>query len=155
MNQEHKELLLKDLCGRLPYGVKVEVTNTQGYHHENVAKKGEKTIDTLKGFDSSYNCFTVYHNNPLDWDWTCSEIDIEDIKPYLFPISSMTEEEKKEYYNLCIEEEREEIEFGEWITRVYYHNTIESIDWLNKNHFDYRGLIPMGLAIDATNINIY
>ena len=101
MTQTDKELLLKDLCARLPYGVKAEVTNTQGYHHENVAKKGEKTIDTLKGFDSSYNCFTVYHNNPLDWDWTCSEIDIEDIKPYLFPLSSMTEEQKNEYRKVC------------------------------------------------------
>ena len=82
-------------------------------------------------------------------------VNIKEIKPYLFPLSSMTEEEKKEYYNLCIEEEREEREFGEWITRVYYHNTIESIDWLTKNHFDYRGLIPMGLANDATKLNIY
>ena len=77
------------------------------------------------------------------------------IKPYLFPLSSMTEEQKNEYYNLCIEEEREKRELGEWVTKVYYHNTIESIDWLNKNHFDYRGLIEKGLAIDATGLNIY
>jgi hypothetical protein len=42
MTQEEKLLLLKDLCSRLPYGIKAEVTNTQGYHHDNVAKKGEK-----------------------------------------------------------------------------------------------------------------
>ena len=58
------------------------------------------------------------------------------IKPYLFLLSSMTEEQEKEYYNLCIEEGREEIEFGEWVTRVYYHDTIESIDWLNAHNFD-------------------
>ena len=46
----------------------------------------------MKGFTGSY--FTIYHDNPLDWDWACSEIDIEDIKPYLFPMSSMTEEQK-------------------------------------------------------------
>ena len=67
----------------------------------------------------------------------------------------MTDEQEKEYHNLCIEEEREELEFGEWITRVYYHNTIASIDWLNKNHFDYRCLIERGLAVDATGLNIY
>ena len=80
---------------------------------------------------------------------------IESVKPYLFLLSSMTDEQKKEYYNLCFEEEREEREYGEWITKVYYHNTIESIDWLNANHFDYRGLIEKGLAIDATGLNIY
>ena len=144
MNQEDKDLLLKDLCARLPYGVKAEITNTQGYHHDNVAKKGEKTIDTLKGFDSSYNCFTIYHNNPLDWDWVCSEIDIEDIKPYLFPMSSMTEEQKKKWQSLMIRDS-----YG-----ILYH-TIESFDYLYKNHIDFRGLIEKDLAIDATGKNIY
>ena len=144
MTQEHKELLIKDLCSRLPYGVKVEITNTQGYHHDNVAKKGEKTIDTLKGFDSSYNCFTVYHNNPLDWDWTCNEIDIEDIKSYLFPVSSMTEEQKKEWRSLM-----------KCDSYGILYPTIKSFDYLYKNHIDVRGLISLGLAIDATGLNIY
>ena len=133
MTQQEKDLLLKDLCGRLPYGVKVEYEN--------------------EVFDVEYVC-PMYEEVKLDIPETWT-IDVLDIKPYLFPLSSMTEEEKKEYYNLCIEEEREQIEFGEWITRVYYHNTIESIDWLNKNHFDYRGLIEKGLAIDATRQNVY
>ena len=153
MTQTDKELLVKDLCARLPYGVKAEVTNTQGYHHENVAKKGEKTIDTLKGFDSSYNCFTVYHNNPLDWDWTCSEIDIEDIKPYLFPLSSMTEEQKNEYRKVC--ELDTEILSKHPMDGTPFPALYHSQNWLNKNHFDTMGLIPMGLAIDATNLNIY
>lgn len=163
MTQEEKELLLQDLCARLPYGVKVEVTNTQGYHHENVAKKGEKTIDTLKGFDSSHNCFTVYHNNPLDWDWTCSEIDIEDIKPYLIPLSSMTEEQKEELLYKYIHNDIYFDDFTDYfLAGELWHDICVSmfdlpdlINWLNKNHFDYRGLIPMGLAIDATNLNIY
>ena len=71
-------------------------------------------------------------------------------KMVLRPLSSMTEEERKEYHNLCYEEEREEREFGEWVIRVYYHDTIESIDWLNAHHFDYRGLFPKGLALEAT-----
>lgn len=141
MTEEEKKLLLKDLIARLPYGVKIALKNSWSYHHENVAKKGDVTIDRLKGFTGSY--FTIYHDNPLDWDWYESDIDIEDIKPYLFPLSSMTEEQKEEF------------------DRLYTYDALiiepqwELIDWLNKNHFDYRGLIPMGLAIDATNKNIY
>lgn len=137
----------------MPYGVKAEVTNTQGYHHENVAKKGEKTIDTLKGFDSSYNCFTVYHNNPLDWDWTCSEIDIEDIKPYLFPLSSMTEEQRKEYEGIIYK--NIELHCERYYDVIDIDDFDCLIDFYHKCHFDYRGLIPMGLAIDATGLNIY
>ena len=141
MTQEEKELLIKDLCGRIPYGVKIELTNSWGYHHENVAKKGDITIDRLKGFTGSY--FNIYHDNPLDWDWYESDIDIEDIKPYLFPLSSMTEEQKDEFDRLYT--------YDELIVEPQW----ELIDFCDKNHLDYRGLIPMGLAKDATNLNIY
>lgn len=138
MTQENKELLLKDLCARLPYNVicQVEFKENGKYNSKVMLLSGiftDKAYFTTKGG-------SIYSN---------------EYKPYLFPLSSMTDEQKKEYYNLCFEEEREEREYGEWITKVYYHNTIESIDWLNKNHFDYRGLITMGLAIDATGLNIY
>lgn len=133
MTQENKELLIKDLCARLPYDVKV-LYNNEVFN-----------IDYISG---------IYEEIKLD-NSDRYTIDVLEVKPYLFLLSSMTEEYEKEYYNLCIEEEREEIEFGEWVTRVYYHDTIESIDWLNKNHFDYRGLIEKGLAIDATGLNIY
>ena len=139
MTQEKKELLLKELCARLPYGVKIALKNSWSYHHENVAKKGDVTIDRLKGFTGSY--FSIYHDNPLDWDWYESDIDIEDIKPYLFPLSSMTEEQEEEY-NTMYEENR-----YSWRDNI--------IDWFDRNHFDYRGLIGKGLAIDATNLNIY
>lgn len=152
MTDIEKKLLISDLCARLPYGVKVEVTNTQGYHHENVANKGEKTIDTLKGFDSSHNSFTVYHNNPLDWDWTCSEIDIEDIKPYLIPISKMTEEQRLEIEIIT----RESIGFDTYslydftgYSEISLSSTMEIIQWCYENHIDINGLIPMGLAIEA------
>ena len=98
MTQEQKNLLLKDLCSRLPYGVKCAIKNSYGYHHENVAKIGETTIDKLKGFDGKY--FNIHHDNPLDWDWYVSGVIIEDIKPYLFPLSSMTEEQSKIYHEL-------------------------------------------------------
>lgn len=118
MKKEDKDLLLVDLCAKLPYRVKCIV-------------------------------------NGLD-DCTLMPSDIEEereIKPYLRPMSSMTEVEKEEYHNLCYEEERECYEFGEWVTRIYFHDTIESIDWLNAHHFDYRGLIEKGLAIEVTEEN--
>ena len=141
MTEENKKLLLKDLSSRLSYGVKIALKNSESYHHENVAKKGDVTIDRLKGFTGSY--FNIYHDNPLDWSWYENDIDVEDIKPYLFPLSSMTEEQQEEF------------------DRLYTYDALiiepqwELIDWLNKNHFDYRGLIEKGLAIDATNLNIY
>ena len=145
MTQEQKELLLKDLSSRFPYGVKIHAKYIDTDTNTEVEKVGVLSMidsDTVVAFTcDDTNCYNY--------------VAIHEVKPYLFPLSSMTEEEKKEYYNLCIEEEREQIEFGEWITRVYYHNTIESIDWLNKNHFDYRGLIEKGLAIDATRQNVY
>jgi hypothetical protein len=147
MTEEDITLLLKDLSARLPYGVKIALKNNGSYHHDNVAKKGDITIDKLKGFTGSY--FNIYHSNPLDWDWYDDDIDIEDIKPYLFPLSSMTEEQWKEYQTL---------KMTDWVEgdiNGVFINAGTITDWLNKNHFDYRGLIEKGLAIDATNLNVY
>ena len=123
MTQEDKELLLKDLTARLPYCVKIELTwwvMDEGTY-VNVTLEPEH-IEQLLNYENY----------------------ITEIKPYLFPLSSMTEEQKKEY---------------QYITERWMHDSSysisDSIDWLNKNHFDYRGLIPMGLSIDATNLNIY
>lgn len=140
MAQEEKQLLLQDLCGRLPYGVKIALKNSEAYHHENVAKKGDITIDKLKGFNGSY--FSIYHDNPLDWDWYVSDIGVEDIKPYLRPLSSMTEEEYEEYTNI------DNRSYS--CPKDYAHiPASERIDWLNAHHFDYRGLIEKGLALEA------
>ena len=83
--------------------------------------------------------------------------DVSKIKPYLFPMSSMTEEQKKYISNKWgINEEFDfEIDpnWGEYFVELGY--TVEFIDWLNKNHFDYRGLIDKSLALDATGLNIY
>jgi hypothetical protein len=115
MKQEERDLLLKDLCGRLPYGVKV-ITSVGG----------EIRNDKVQLNFAQLSLFEAGH---------------EDIKPYLFPLSSMTEEQKKEEYEIC----------------KYYLNGYESklIDFYHKNHLDYRGLIPMGLANDATGLSIY
>lgn len=120
MTQEQKNLLLKDLCARLPYGVKISVNDK---------------VETLQGIDildnvAGYSSFL--------------SSDIEEVKSYLLPLSSMTEEQKKELHPLMIQDS-----YG-----ILYH-TIESFDYLYKNHIDIRGLIPMGLAIDCTNLNIY
>lgn len=130
MTKENKDLLLKDLCARLPYGVKIA---TSLYQYGNVS--------TIKGIVGE-KCY--FNDNPR-YDGDCP---IEEVKPYLRPMSSMTGVEVLEYLSL-----KESIVAIDDIT--YSFETYKSIEWLNKNMFDYRGLIPMELAIDATGLNIY
>jgi hypothetical protein len=123
MKQKEKDLLLKDLSSRLPYGVKVKYEN--------------------EIFDVEYVC-PMYEEVKLDIPETWT-VGVSEVKPYLFPMSSMTEEQKKEYALVMS---------GNNLS--YSHLLgMSAEDWFNKNHLDYRGLIPMGLAIDATNKNIY
>ena len=140
MTQEQKDLLLQDLSGRLPYGVALEQT----YKVTVVATNEEEVLKRV---------INLYSINTLD-DMTVSGMHndgdeeicfFEEIKPYLFPMSSMTEEQLPYYITTLkySEETRGMVE------------TPNSFDWLNKNHFDYRGLIEKGLAIDATGLNIY
>lgn len=118
MTQEDKELLLKDLCARLPYGVKCE--NYNRIDGRNVFK-----VTDIR--DNGYICGTI--NNHYCW----AVFDPLELKPYLFPLSSMTEKQKKEYQYIT---ER-------WMYDSSY-SISDSTDWLNKNHFDYRGLIEKG-----------
>ena len=127
MQKNSKQLLLKDLCARLPYNVicQVEFKENGKYNSKVMLLSGiftDEAYFTTKGG-------SIYSN---------------EYKPYLFPLSSMTEEQKQEYQHIT---ER-------WMYDSSY-SISDSIDWLNKNHFDYRGLIPMGMAIDATGLNIY
>ena len=115
MTKKDKELLLKDLCARLPYGVKVQMA--------------DGAIEEL--LNVNVNTFICNGLRGLP-------------KPYLFPLSSMTEEQKQEFENITT--------IKDGILTVW---TTSSYDWLNENHFDYRGLIKKGLAIDATGLNIY
>ena len=130
--QEDKMLLIKDLSSRLPYGVHVQhISGVSGILHD---------ISTRHKYDESDNiCDVICYT-----DFLGGSIGIEHFKPYLFPLSSMTEEQKQEYQYIT---ER-------WMYDSSY-SISDSIDWLNKNHFDYRGLIEKGLAIDATGLNIY
>lgn len=126
MTQEDKELLFKDLCARLLFGVKVRYSSYK-----------EFITCTLHSITPVYDNVYLWSKNAC-----FSPVSISKIKPYLFPMSSMTEEQYKEY---CELEHSGNME----------HLSIPALDWLNKNHFDYRGLIEKGLAIDATNLNIY
>lgn len=127
------ELLLKDLSSRLPYGVKVHAKYVDTDTNTDVEKVGVLSMidnDTVVAFTcDDTNCYNY--------------VAIHEVKPYLFPFEGMTDEQYKEYWEL---EHSGDME----------HLSIPALDWLNKNHFDYRGLIEKGLAIDATkNKNIY
>ena len=148
MKQEDKDLLLRDLCARLPYGVKVGTTDNDG--------SLENVWDTLW-----FNTFTEDVKLTHSIEDADKIIDISETKPYLFTLSSMTKEQKFE----CFKGTPLEIDkYGDIAVKDDFYGGsrytdleiyLEVIDWLNKNHFDYRGLIEKGLAIDATELNIY
>ena len=129
MIEEYKKLFLQDLFARLPYNTKYQI-------------KGEENLEPLiigghiKINNDYFFNFIISENQRLDFK------DISEFKPCLFPMSSMTDEQYKTY---CELEDSGNME----------HLSLPLFDWLNKNHFDYRGLIEKGLAIDATNLNIY
>ena len=131
MAQEDKELLIKDLCARLPYDVIVD------YAHN--------AFDVRNGYYMKHESKCILSCYLLDVFISPRQNEEgEYIKPYLFPLSNMTDEQKQEY---------------QYITERWMYDSSysigDSIDWLNKNHFDYRGLIEKGLAIDANGLNIY
>lgn len=127
MTQEDKELLLKDLCARLPYGVILNCCNLVG----------EKL-------------YTIDCNGLVNNDY-----DLEEVKPYLFPLSSMNDEQKKEYNRWKHEVPVCHYEYGDVVEEVELFDSPGSFKYLIENHFDYHGLIEKGLAIDATSKNIY
>lgn len=131
MTQEDKQLLLVDLCARLPYGVKGETPYAKealllGTIERKGYKRGIRYIDVI----------TDKQTYPIRY-----------IKPYLRPMSSMTEEEKEELRvkNIIIGVS----------TSGTIETTIQGVDWLNKKMFDYRGLIPNDLAISTEEFNPY
>ena len=136
MTQEDKELLLKDLCARLPYGVKMNHI-ADDEHSPKTLIGVAKDMITLEGL-GGYEC-----------------VDVEDYKPYLFPLSSMTDEQKKKYNWLKHSVFVCHYEYGDVVEEIELYDSPESFEYLIENHFDYRGLIEKGLAIDATGLNIY
>ena len=130
-----KELLLKDLCGRLPYGVKVEIT------HWRNRDKGIMDSKILR-FPLNINKASVLIKPTSD------------VRPYLFPLSSMTEEQYNEVWN-CMDADNQETLKRALSGQNAANPYCNVMDFYNKNHFDYRGLIEKGLALDATGLNVY
>lgn len=144
MTQEYKDLLLKDLCGRLPYGVKLYCT--QGTSIDR--KKGWKLVGYQEANNEIKDVFNITvgtrrriilncvgPNNNVDIDFINDEV-----KPYLFPLSSMTPEQRTIY---------------NFLSNSGHRSFTGLIDFYHKNHLDWRGLIPKDLAIDCTDLNIY
>ena len=138
MTKNEKALLLQDICSRLPHGIVVGTIDNDG------------TIPNFWMFDS-YNSLTE------DVRLTNCDVNADrltyfgDVRPYLFPLSSMTEEQKEEFNTHSLKLQLQVIN-----DEIMYEKATEfEVDFYNKHHLDWRGLIPMGLAIDATNLNIY
>ena len=137
-NGNTKELLIKDLSSRLPYGVKIELTwwGMGEGAYTNTTLEPDHIEQLLKDEDG----------------------DIE-IKPYLFPLSSMTDKDLIKFLQIkgmnLNSDELKTFRRGTTLIVSTLPSYSRHIDWLNKNHFDYRGLIEKGLAIDATGLNIY
>lgn len=143
MTQEEKEFLLSDLSARLPYKVKVQMPDKHGGY-----------TSVIESIDID-GCIT-------DSEGECLEV--EKVKPYLFPMSSMTDEQRMELNSLLpvgvyLQINSNNFTFFEINTDIVCCFHIEFWDkffnWLNKNHFDYRGFIKKDLALDATGLNIY
>ena len=141
MKQENKELLLKDLCARVPYGVKVQYMN-------NIF-----VIDYVSSYEE------VKLDIPDNWT-----VGVSEVNPYLFPFSSITDEQKSEL------NKKFTVQFsGNDVYSIHYHaegywdtdleldlqDWLWFINWCYKNHFDIYGLISMELALDATGLNVY
>ena len=136
MTREDKELLLKDLCARLPYGVKMNHI-ADNEHSPKTLIGVAKDMITLEGL-GGYEC-----------------VDVEDYKPYLFPLSSITIEQEKELSKLGVS-------YGEYALHddirglgIYVDEAYIFFEFCYKHHIDFLGLIEKDLAIDATGLNIY
>ena len=144
MTQEEKQLLLKDLCARLPFGIVLDNPNPCGGHW-----------DELISIDMSNGTVTLLYDGRT--------YKVEKVKPYLRPMSSMTAEEREEIEVFICDEwfvdddkatKVDSEGFIEFLSNydcsgIYPEFCGQYVDWLNAHHFDYRGLIPMGLALEA------
>ena len=153
MTQENKELLLNDLCGRLPYGVigRCEIDASYDTSFDTVFQTHKFTAEAY-GIKEDLLLVTPLIEDNDEQTYAEEEVadgvSILDFTPYLFPLSSMTEEQKVIYGDLCYS-------VIQSLANNMQSELNELINWLNAHHFDYRGLIEKGLAIDATGLNIY
>lgn len=145
---EDRKLLYRDLCARKPYGVKVQLMYATAFGDTDSMFLPQSLtnykLDIMQLWSEGSNLSRLF-------------------KPYLFPLSSMTEEQRKEFllysdYSVRVEgcgKLAEEYHYELVVYKNQLRPNYKDIDWLNAHHFDYRGLIPKGLAIDATGKDIY
>ena len=169
MTQEEKDLVVKDLCARVPFHVKVSI-DFEGYlevlpDDENLQYPYRKNLKFILDYDNktiediskephilyAYPCterFAMLRGYTYELDYG---VPVEFIKPYLRPISSITEEEERELNGLLPEVYDFTFRMEELLELIQMQKEIpfHYIDWFNSHHFDYRGLIPMGLALEA------
>ena len=126
MTQEEKELLLKDLSARLPYGVLCDMGLEYPLPLQRIF------VDRLDGI------LLDFYEDGEDY-----QVYLTEVKPHLRPMSSMTEEEEIEYGATFATIKNTD---GHYDSAMTY----KSFDYLNSHHFDYRGLIDKGLAVKAT-----
>ena len=136
MTKEDKQLLLVDLLARLPYGIKIKLGD---YDYQVCGYNSEKEMPV--------KIWYYYDSNLILKSYI--DVYLTDYRPYLRLMSSMTEEEVKEFYDVeCMD-----AKVGYIKPTWNWHFTINGIDWLNAHHFDYRGLIEKGLALEVTKEN--
>ena len=157
MKQEDKELLLRDLCARIPYGVKLQNVN----NIESIVK--------LRSIDLDNDCceilFYTYQGKALT---ICDKSKlfrfgkILRYKPYLFPLSSITEEQRNDISKILIDTQNKFLPYdainSNGFDNLFICITNQANAFINyclEHHLDVNGLIPKGLAIDATELNIY
>ena len=156
MTQADKKLLLKDLCARLPYGVKVKVLNEDILRYDYSSEEG----GFIKGIENVNDGLFVIECRKDGY-----VLSYDEFKPYLFPLSSITEmlEELNTigFFKYCDTIANvSHLESKNGISEeIYTYIDIESISGLmnffHSHHIDYRGLIEKGLAIDATGLDVY
>ena len=141
MTRNYIEILLKELSARMPYNTKIQLTE--------YSVTGKKLPSEIKILDyCMLGKVQAY----------CKGFRKDEVKPYLYPLSSMTEEQCEELRQVSgLDVDLDSIKLGRvsLIGDIAIDCLYDAIDWFNKNHFDYRELIPLGLAIDATGLGIY
>ena len=155
MTQEDKELLLKDLCARLPYGVKAYVRNWSKIDR----KYYEDVYTIMSTFPSLNEIHVQSEHGSVDVLLGYSDYDI---KPYLFPMSSLTEEQRNEICKTIRDMAEQYSPYGrinpkgcDNLLISCAHQADVLIEYFYKNHIDFRGLIENSLALDATGLDIY
>lgn len=148
MTREQKDLLIKDLCGRLSHGVKCKILETN-----------EVKILAAIQYDGENTLFDFWEDDQkIKYGY---QLYLSEFKPCLLPLSSMTEEQWNNAPRVNLTNFTfESLKCGCFTLASYtcendLNDLVEFINWLIKNNFDIYGLIPMGLAIDATELNIY